>query len=448
MKLKLFFSVLILTFAFIVQVNAQQTAKVTPTNIGYLEYLPEGYSGNSNKYPIVISLHGIGEKGTISTNANDIKTSVAKVANAGLPRYVKYGQQYPFILISPQLKSNMGQWNADYIMKVLDYVKTYLRVDPNRVYLTGLSLGGGGVWSVISKSPDVFAAILPVCSGYNVTSAAQTIADKNIPVWGFHGDADATVNEAVTINMINAINKYKPNPLAKVTIFGGMGHNIWDKVYKETTALTWLLSFKKGSVSSPVTAPNVAPVANAGADKTITLPTNTVTLTGSAKDSDGTIASYTWTKKSGGAATLSGNTTSTLKLTNLVAGTYVFTLTAKDNKGATGSDDVSVVVKAAASTANKAPVASAGKDVTVYLPTTTATLVGSGTDSDGSIASYTWTKVSGGTVTMTGANTNTLKLSALKEGKYIFRLTVKDNKGATDTDDLLVVVKKASVASL
>ncbi|MBT1705703.1 PKD domain-containing protein [Chryseosolibacter indicus] len=449
MKLKVFFSVLLVALVFAINTFAQQTAKVTPTNIGYLEYLPQDYNSNNNKYPIVIALHGIGEKGTTSTNVNDIKTSVAKVANAGLPRYVKYGQQYPFILISPQLKSNMGSWNADYVLKVLNHVKTYLRVDPNRIYLTGLSLGGGGVWSVISKTTDVFAAILPLCSGYNMTSAAQTIADHGIPTWGFHGDADAVVSEAVTINMINAINKYKPAPLAKVTILGGMGHNIWDKVYKETNALTWLLSFKKG-VSAPVTAPsNVSPVANAGSDKTITLPTNSITLTGSATDSDGSIASYTWTKKSGGAATLSGGTTNTLKATNLVAGTYVFTLSVKDNKGAVATDDVTIVVKAATtSTTNAAPLASAGKDITIYLPTTTATIGGSAKDSDGTIASYTWTKVSGGTVTLAGATTSTLKLSGLKEGKYVFRLTVKDNKGATDTDDLLVVVKKAAVASL
>src|SRR3989337_2119239 len=85
--------------------GAQQTAKITSANTAYLEYLPQGYSNNSNLYPVVISLHGIKERGTTSTDPATLKSSVQSVANVGLPRYVKYGQQYPFILISPQLKS-------------------------------------------------------------------------------------------------------------------------------------------------------------------------------------------------------------------------------------------------------------------------------------------------------------------------------------------------------
>jgi hypothetical protein len=295
--------------------NAQQTVKMSPDGIGYLQYLPDGYSSNSNNYPIVISLHGIKEKGNTFSDVN-------KVANVGLPKYVKYGAKYQFILVSPQLKTTMGRWTGDYVMKVVNYVKSYLRIDSERIYLTGLSLGGGGVWSVATAYPKTFAAILPICSGYNILSGASAIASNDLPTWGFHGDADAVVSESKTILMINAINAYKPSPLAKLTIFPGLGHNIWDKVYKEMGSLNWLLSFRKSGAET-ITSANRAPVANAGNDKTITLPTNSATINGSASDTDGTIMSYSWIKKSGGQVTLSGTGSKYLKLGNLVQGTYI-----------------------------------------------------------------------------------------------------------------------------
>jgi hypothetical protein len=439
MRQKLFLALVVFTTLTFSNAIAQQTSKMSPKGTGFLQYLPDGYSTNSNKYPIVISLHGIKEKGNTLAD-------VIRVANVGLPKYVKYGAKYNFILISPQLKTTMGRWSGDYVMEVLNYVKTYLRVDPNRVYLTGLSLGGGGVWSVATAYPNVWASILPICSGYNLTGLAGNIGNADLPVWGFHGDADAVVSENVTISMINAINTYKPTPLAKVTIFPGLGHVIWDKVYKETSALTWMLSYTNGSTTTTPT--NTPPVANAGSDKTLLLPSNSTTITGSGSDPDGSVASYTWTKKAGGSATLSGLTTRTLSATNLVEGSYTFSLTVKDDKGATDSDDVIVTVKKDGTvTTNIVPVANAGGDKLVVLPTTSLAIYGSGKDSDGSIVSYSWTKVSGPSVTMTGNTSSTLKLSYLVAGSYTFRLAVKDSKGAVDTDDVIVNVDKAPVVN-
>lgn len=441
MTQKFLFALVFLFTVVVSNVNAQQTAKMSPAGTGFLEYLPQDYKSNSNKYPIVISLHGIKEKGNTLTEVN-------KVANVGMPKYVKYGAQYPFILISPQLKTTMGRWTGNYVMEVINYVKTYLRVDPNRIYLTGLSLGGGGVWSVATANPNVFAAILPICSGYNITSGASAIANSDLPTWGFHGDADNVVGESVTINMINAINTYKPNPLAKVTIFPGMGHVIWDKVYKETGALNWMLGFTNGSSSGSTdnTTTNTAPVASAGSDKTLTLPTSATSIAGNGSDSDGTVASYTWTKKSGSTVTLTGTSSKTLQASNMVAGTYVFTLTVKDDKGATDTDDVSVIVKSSTTT-NTLPTVSAGSDKTLTLPTNSITLYGNASDADGSIASYVWTKRSGSTATLSNASTKDLKLSNLVAGSYVFRLTVKDDKGGTKYDDVMVTVKSSTTTT-
>jgi len=418
-------------------INAQQTAKITTSGIGYLEYLPQGYGSNTNDYPIVIFLHGIGEKGTTSTDPTTIKTSLDKVSNVGLARYVKNGTQYPFILISPQLKSSYGTWPANYVMDVLNHVKKYLRVNDRRIYITGLSLGGFGTWTTLGAYPGVFAAAVPICSGGNALSRACAIAAENVPLWAFHGTSDNVVSYTVSTTMINAVNACtpKPNPLALMTLFSGLGHNIWDKVYNETNALNWMLGYTKGS--STTTPGNIAPVVNAGSDRTITLPTNEVELQGTASDSDGTIASYVWTKVSGGAASLGGATTSKLRAYNLVAGAYIFRLTVTDNKGATKYDDVKVTVSTSTTT-NVAPVANAGSDK--KTSSTSITLNGSGTDADGTIASYKWTQYGGAAATLTNAASPNVTVSGLKDGNYYFRLTVADDKGATGYDNVMVTV--------
>lgn len=453
MKVKTTLLLAVLFIGFCSNAMAQQTAQVTPSKIGYLEYLPEGYSANKNRYPLVISLHGIGEKGTSSTDVNAIKESAKKVANAGLPRYVKNGTKYPFILISPQLKSSQSRWTGAYVMDVINYVKKTLRVDNSRIYLTGLSLGGGGVWSVLSEYPDFFAAVVPICSGYSVVSAACKIASADVPVWAFHGDRDYTVSYRVSEKMINAINACspQPSPRAKFTIFPGMGHNTWDRTYKETSALTWMLGYKKGNVSADEdndededvnsSAPNKLPVVNAGGDKTITLPTRAITLVGSASDPDGKVASYRWTKISGPGAPMLNTTTRKLWAYNLVAGTYVYRLTAKDNDGGSRYDDVKLTVREGSASANKAPVVNAGGDKVIELPRRSITLVGSAFDPDGTIASYRWTQISGARAPISHTSTRKLWAYDLKAGTYIFRLTVKDNDGTVRSDDVKLIVR-------
>src|SRR5690606_10939513 len=152
---------------------------------------------------------------------------------------------YPFIVIAPQLKSNYGLWSPSFVMQVLNHVKKTLRIDDRRIYLTGLSLGGFGVWQTVGEYTDCFAAVVDVCSGGNVLNKADEIAAHNVPVWAFHGDKDRTLNYSVTTKMVNAINSApkKPNPLAKLTILKGMDHAIWDRVYKETNALDWMMGF-------------------------------------------------------------------------------------------------------------------------------------------------------------------------------------------------------------
>lgn len=445
-----------LIFILFFTAQAQQVGKITPSGIGYLEYLPDGYHTSSADYPVVISLHGIKEKGTSSTDPQKVMRDLPRVANVGLPKYVKQGKKYPFILISPQLKSQHGNWPPSFVIEVLNHVKKTLRVDEKRIYLTGLSLGGFGVWRTAGAYPEVFAAIAPICAGGNSLENANAIAKEDVATWGFHGDADKIVSYTVTTRMVNAINAApsKPSPLAKVTIFPGMGHIIWDKAYHETNVLSWMLTFRNGSSgggqpsenTNPDQNANKAPVANAGADKTMTLPSNSVALKGSASDSDGEIASVRWTKVSGGDAQLSGSNSTTLTVSNLVAGTYVFRLTAQDDDGATDSDEVAITVKKSA-TENTPPVANAGADRTLTLPRNSTQLQGTGRDEDGSIVSYKWSQVAGPAASIGGDATSNADVNNLKEGSYVFRLTVKDDRGASASDDVRITVSKQATAN-
>ena len=139
-------------------------------------------------------------------------------------------------------------------------------------------------------------------------------------------------------------------------------------------------------------APNIPPVANAGTDQTIALPPNSYNLTGSGSDADGSVASYQWTKISGPASfNITSPSQAQTAVNNLIPGVYQFQLTVTDNLGALGKDTVTITANAA----NIPPVANAGTDQTITLPINTVILTGSGTDADGTIASYQWTKIAG-----------------------------------------------------
>ncbi len=420
--------------------QAQQTFKTTANSvIGYLEYLPQDYNSNSNKYPIVIFLHGLGERGVNSIIPSELQTTILTVAKNGPPKYVKSGTQFPFILISPQLKNNYSNWPVAYIKEVIDYCKTYLRIDEQRIYLTGLSLGGGGTWSTAQDYAKTFAAIAPVCGSSNAPSKACNLSTENLPVWAFHGDADGTVNITKSVNMVNAINACTPapSPLAKLTIYPGVTHNAWDNAYKTDNSLhtpnvyEWMLSY-----TNTINGTNKTPLANAGSDLTYALSVTGVTISGSGTDSDGTISSYTWSQISGPSqSTLTNSLTSKLSLSGLAVGVYMYKLTVGDNNGDTNSDYVKVTIQV-----NSAPTVSAGSDKSVVLPTDSVTIVGSAIDPDGSISSYKWSEVSGPAVQLSGATTPSLSVSSLMSGSYVFRLTVKDNLGAAKSDEVEVNV--------
>ena len=193
-------------------------------------------------------------------------------------------------------------------------------------------------------------------------------------------------------------------------------------------------------------AANIPPLANAGPDINVQLPTNSTTLNGSGTDADGTIVSYSWTKISGpNGSTLSAAYSATTQVNNLIEGQYVYRLMVTDNNGASNYDDVTIKVSAAS---NLAPIANAGNDITIQLPTNTVSLSGAGSsDADGTITSYHWTQVTGTAATIVSPTAMNTTVSFSLAGNYTFNLQVTDNAGLTANDQVVVTVLAAPVVT-
>ncbi|HEY4785607.1 MAG TPA: discoidin domain-containing protein, partial [Bacteroidales bacterium] len=209
----------------------------------------------------------------------------------------------------------------------------------------------------------------------------------------------------------------------------------------------WGYSLYEFEVFGSSSVTNLPPVANPGTSQTITLPTNSVILDGSAStDPDGTITAYAWSQVSGpSTATMINGNTSKATAGNLVAGTYTFGLTVTDNGGLTSSGTVNVTVAT-----DLPPIANAGTNQTITLPANSVILDGSAsTDPDGTITAYAWSQVNGpNTGTITNGNAVKATVSNLVAGTYTFSLTVTDNTGLTASNTVTITVNNIVVANL
>ncbi|HEV7620422.1 MAG TPA: dienelactone hydrolase family protein, partial [Flavisolibacter sp.] len=216
------------------------TAKYVSTtgnSNGYYEYLPQGYASSSQTFPLIIFVEGIGELGDGSTG------QLPKLLANGPLFYINAGQ-FPssftvngktssFIIITPQYKAWPGAGDVD---AVITYAIQHYKVDVSRIYLTGISMGGGVVWDYAGNNINYanrIAALLPFCGASGAsTTKARNIAAANLPVWAFHNQYDPEVPASYTQNWISQINQAPaPNPLARQTIFNVGGHDAWSPAY-------------------------------------------------------------------------------------------------------------------------------------------------------------------------------------------------------------------------
>ncbi|MEO6001451.1 MAG: carbohydrate-binding protein [Chitinophagaceae bacterium] len=365
-----FFLLLLIFCAATAQTHTPRYQAITASIGGFYEYLPQGYSTETQSYPLIIFIHGIGELG------NGSPSMLPTVLYNGIPRVINdgkfpvsfkvNGETFKFIVLSPQF----GNWPtpAD-VQGVIDFAVKKYRVNTSRIYLSGLSMGGGGVWDYAGASlsnANRVAAIVPVCGSSNpLLERCNVMATANLPIWATHNLLDPTVASSNTIGYVDQITTLSAllRPLGEVkqtvgkTIFPVEGHDAWTTSYSPSfkengkNIYEWMLQFQRGTSTAPAPAPNQSPVSNAGADLNITLPTNSVNLSGSGSDPDGTITNYSWTKIAGPSQfTINNGNIPNPTLSNLVEGDYTLRLTVTDNSGATAFNDVNIKVNAAAVT--------------------------------------------------------------------------------------------------
>jgi predicted peptidase len=194
----------------------------------YVLFVPEGYDPEKT-YPLILFLHGLGESG------NDGKRQVT----VGLGKAVKERQKtFPAFVIFPQSQKKnwtAGSEDGKRAMAILDEVSKEYKIDSKRVYLTGLSMGGFGSWSLVAAYPERWAAVVPICGRGDPKTASKF---KDVPLWAFHGDKDPTVPVAGSRTMIDALKKAGGEP--KYTEYEGVGHNSWDKAYATDELYDWM----------------------------------------------------------------------------------------------------------------------------------------------------------------------------------------------------------------
>jgi predicted peptidase len=196
-------------------------------SFNYLVYLPPGYEDNNKEWPLLLFLHGAGE---IGNDLNYLK-------RLGLPMLIEQGKDFPFIVISPQCPPGQ-RWEPLALTALLDEVENIYRVDKTRVYLTGLSMGGEGVWRFIFTQPTRFAAIAPVC-GRSSSYYLDACKIKDLPAWVFHGAKDDVVSVSESERIVNALKNCGSD--VKFTVYPEGNHNVWTETYNNNKLYEWFL---------------------------------------------------------------------------------------------------------------------------------------------------------------------------------------------------------------
>jgi len=205
-------------------------------SLRYLLYLPTGYDPESPaRWPLMLFLHGAGERG------DDLE----RVASHGPCRIVRDGVDFPFILVSPQCPEG-ATWNPETLLALLDDLERRHRVDPTRIYLTGLSMGGFGSWALALRDPARFAAVAPICGGVSFMDIANAFGSRagaaaSLPVWTFHGEADTVVPVEETVRAVEELRR-RGNADVRLTLYPGVGHESWSRAYGSPELFDWFLS--------------------------------------------------------------------------------------------------------------------------------------------------------------------------------------------------------------
>ena len=205
--------------------------------LNYLLFLPQDYGKERRKkWPLILFLHGMGERG-------DVLEDLERVKKYGPPMLVEGQPDFPFIVVSPQCPAD-SYWDLhhDALETLLDEVATGYAVDTDRIYVTGLSMGGFGTWQLALRHPERFAAIVPIAGGYKFESSLvpKNICDlKDLPVWAFHGAQDTVVPPRQSEVMVRALEECGGS--VRFTLYPDAEHDSWTETYDNPELYTWML---------------------------------------------------------------------------------------------------------------------------------------------------------------------------------------------------------------
>lgn len=349
-----------------------QSVKRSPS-YDVLQFLPASYNQNRQaKFPLIISLHGIG--GTqLAADRTGISTSPE-----GLSRRLKndaaFASTFPAIVVSPHCReigvtSGNCWFTQERLERLWKDVLASYRIDPERIYLTGLSGGGIRGHQFAVNHATELAAFVPVCADLNSVPSTQKTFDaagnpipdadgrhicdmQGMAVWLRHGTGDSTVsyNGTLAFKTLMDVRCGAGPRKAIMTLYAGAGHNVWDTTYNDNRLYTWLFAQRRGNASEPPTFQE--PTATTGPTVVITQPASSATATGSGTDPDGSISKWNWIELSrptgAPAPTLTGATSPTVTASGLTTvGTYKLRFIVTDNHGVSDYADQSVSVRAA-----------------------------------------------------------------------------------------------------
>ncbi len=205
-------------------------AAADAAEVPYLLYLPRDYRDDGERnYGLMLFLHGRGESnGPLSV-----------VAKWGPPRFAARGDELPWILVSPQCPKG-DEWSSETqqmrVTELLDAVVNRFNVDEGRVFLTGLSMGGYGSWTMAANQPSRFAAVAPICGGGDTGNSEKL---KELPIWVFHGDQDKAVPFEKSVEMVEAI-QAAGGTRVRFTTMEHIGHNCWSAAYATPELYQWM----------------------------------------------------------------------------------------------------------------------------------------------------------------------------------------------------------------
>ncbi len=208
--------------------GAAELKTTIPVNMDYLIYLPENYD-EKEKWPLMLFLHGAGERGD----------NLDLVTVHGPPKLIKNGKQFPFIVVSPQCPKEQ-LWQPVELTALLNDIEKKYKVDKDRIYVTGLSMGGFGTWALAAYTPYRFAALVPICGGGEKFWVKKI---KHVPIWVFHGAKDGAVPLDRSQTLVDVLKKEKAD--VSFTIYPEAGHDSWTETYNNPEVYEWLLKQKR-----------------------------------------------------------------------------------------------------------------------------------------------------------------------------------------------------------